>query len=497
MAEANSVDKDYLKEINVNRSGKPTSEEYRRALRMKLGSTVGWVDYSKKGVDVDLLPHFQYLDWNIDVTAISTMASVLANQLFQDRKSEIVDGVKSAIQSMEEEVNAEIQNKVLPAVREHVREILDIRASLKTPDFRASIENVMVKKDGGQGHVEMDNQGDGVKRHIWYALLKMNAERLGKRDVCEGSVSKSYIWAFDEPETHLYPPSQRSFFETLKKLAIGEVQVVLSTHSTIFVDRADLNSIRCISLLKSFTTTEDAHSGSDVLSFLGVRNSDFLFFNKFLIVEGPTEMILIPHLYSLYAKRSLSDDGIGLISLGGSGNRKASIASLEQAFEGYGGGFRKLSVYIFDQDEVGPNLNQATHENIFFIGRQAIEDSILSSVWVKVVNKWLLENNIDASIPVDWFDAQLAEIPAHVIGASKYPESDKLYGRLKRKITEVQDELHRASGGVCDEDYYKSRPRFPDKGAFWGRMLADEIDSLDQVSSNFATAFTSLQRDIG
>ncbi len=50
-----------------------------------------------------------------------------------------------------------------------------------------------------------------------------------------------FVYGLEEPEQHLHPELAREFFDTLKTLS-KDNQVFLTTHSTIFVDKAELSS---------------------------------------------------------------------------------------------------------------------------------------------------------------------------------------------------------------------------------------------------------------
>jgi hypothetical protein len=122
---------------------------------------------------------------------------------------------------------------------------------------------------------------------------------------------------------------------------------------------------------------------------LGIKNSDFLFFDKFLAVEGDTEYEFIPFLYKLRYGRTLFEDGIQIINLKG----KDQCKNNKQILENILSDFRKTNdkiYYLFDND------TGLTGNGIFTSGIYDVEDSILNKVWIKFV-----KDNCDIDITED------------------------------------------------------------------------------------------------
>ena len=65
---------------------------------------------------------------------------------------------------------------------------------------------------------------------VWFSLIKAKSES------SEEGTDNKFIWAFDEPETHLYPSAQRELFDILKKIfghSCREVQLTSSVHPPV------------------------------------------------------------------------------------------------------------------------------------------------------------------------------------------------------------------------------------------------------------------------
>ena len=100
-----------------------------------------------------------------------------------------------------------------------------------------------------------------------------------------------FIFGVEEPELHLHPELARRVFGIFKKIS-KENQIFLSTHSTIFVDQAELANTWIVNKRGKETSFNRIKSDEDlrkILFELGVRPSDIFFFNGIIFVEGPSD----------------------------------------------------------------------------------------------------------------------------------------------------------------------------------------------------------------
>ncbi|OLQ77461.1 hypothetical protein BIT28_07415 [Photobacterium proteolyticum] len=361
--------------VNDNGEGRFSIYEKMRSILNTVPCTFKFVkfgdDAKQKKWKVDLqvaYPEYAYLSWNESLEGITKAA----NAILSDSIEVEVNRAKKISARLRTRAQTKINQKLEElGIHNEVPSIQSISASVNF-ELKNQLTDLFVGKDSSEDNVHIDNQGEGIKRQIWFALLKLQAEQ-------SGTSNKRYVWCFDEPETHLHPKAQREFISTLRLLSAQHFQVIVSTHSTIFVNASKLEDINTFRINNSYTQIGAIGEVEDIFDSLGVMNSDFLFFNKFLIVEGNTEQALIPMLYHQYTGSTLREDNIQQINLKGCTNEDIANDLLDCLIDG----FAKrddISVYIFDAD-----TNKQENEQVFVVGKQDLEDSLPVTIWPSIV----------------------------------------------------------------------------------------------------------------
>lgn len=338
-------------------------------------------------------------------------------------------------------------------------------------DVKEKISDIMVTKTFSDGPIHLENQGEGLKRQIWFSLIKAKSD-----DSVESN--NKFIWAFDEPETHLYPGAQREFFDILNKISLGNVQTLISTHSTIFIDKSNLNKINSVKQeANGYTEINKCEDIEAIYSSLNVKNSDFLFHDKFLIVEGDTEQYLIPKLYEIYTSSTLIKDNIQLVNIQGKDKWDMNKAIIDKVVTG----FKKTDqyvVYLFDNDMRYKIGEAAILNNMFFVGDQDIEDAIDNSIWVEILNEFYKDSLIFKLEEIEGFKN---EVVKGVEGNS----NQKFYSILKNKIRNKFIGL-----GL---DPLIQLP-LPSKGSESADFLLSSIVNIDNIPLVIRNAFDELRK---
>lgn len=460
---------------NINGAGRLSKYERIKAIYQNADPELGytWVEYKPEKKDRPAFPEFRYLDWTCSLEDIKKQANdLLADRItsaFEDIKQE----VENKVRDLEISINEELRTNLLEEIIAIVPSLTRITAKLSPAEILPKVSDILVEKNTSDNLIHIESQGEGIKRQIWYGLLKAQARRLADNQ----SGRKEYIWAFDEPETHLYPGAQREFFDLLREAAAGGVQIILSTHSTIFVDKTSLQDLKKVVLQNGYSDINLCQDPDDVHRSLQVKNSDFLFHDKFLVVEGPSEVNLIPHMYTIYSGgRTLFEDNIQLINLEGSGN----TATNKRLFANIMADFQKDTnsiVYIFDKDQQASMDSDLADSIKFYLGTQDMEDSIASSVWVAVINEYLDEKELSA---IRISEEDINQIKDSITPSST-SEHDKFVKKLGKRLIQIQ-------GDSENKEYLPSKPEL-------SMRVCRHISSMNQICPQLIAAFDALSEN--
>ncbi|MBE0415161.1 MAG: ATP-dependent endonuclease [Dehalococcoidia bacterium] len=188
-------------------------------------------------------------------------------------------------------------------------------------------------RDAAGIEVELGNRGLGIQRLTWVAFFNYRVQKPSR----EGLEAKPYVFAMEEPEVFLHPGAQRELFYALRRNSEAGTQVLVSSHSPIFVDRSSL--ARVILLRRDANGVAKAFhaAGSDISEEelvqavkleLGLRNSDYFFANCVLLVDGDTEEAAYPQLARKFLGKEPDEIGLQIVKLGGKTNARLFIQAL-------------------------------------------------------------------------------------------------------------------------------------------------------------------------
>lgn len=376
-AELNKLVSDELKKKinNRNGEGKPSVFEKVEVLYLNSSNPLEkrWVNIELKEYR-PLLPEFEAFTWNFDLNSIYSLAS----SFIDSEDKEKIRAIRENADTIEKEISHKIKDKMVPTlnvIQGSVPSIKDLFAKIYI-DISHKITDVLVRKAGFEGDIHVESQGEGLKRQIWFSLLKSRAQQA----IDDGGVTSNFIWTFDEPEIHLYPKAQREFFESLKQLASKGFQIFINTHSSIFVNKAALSNVYLVSVADGESYINRCQKTSEVTKSLEVLNSDILFYNKFMLVEGITEISFFSTLMRLIHNKDLSSLNTKLIELGGGSKTKVALAALLKILDETNHKSESLLI-LLDKDQEPEHRELSNHYNIDFFGRYDIEDHLPNEVW--------------------------------------------------------------------------------------------------------------------
>lgn len=207
---------------------------------------------------------------------------------------------------------------------------ITVKVHVPTPELREILKNGTIRVFEGPETVPRDVTwlGHGAQRSIQMALVRQLAEV--KSTAVTGS--STTLLLIDEPELYLHPHGVEQVRAALKSLSTSGYQVVFATHSPLMVSQDDVPNALMLQKSGTYGTVcrrrladavravlADAQAQAEIL-FEFENLSGVLFSDSVLVVEGATEVRLLPELFLASEKRSLGGAKIGLVVPRGSGS---------------------------------------------------------------------------------------------------------------------------------------------------------------------------------
>lgn len=216
----------------------------------------------------------------------------------------------------------------------------------------------------------IQNQGHGVQRSVIFSLIETLGRQAAKFEDEGGHLNhRATILLFEEPELFLHPHLMRRMSDALKTISQSDqYQVIISTHSPVFVDVAnDPQSLAIFRKNDQVNVTQlvtDPFQGKEseretlraMLNFHPTVCEAF-FANRTVLVEGDSELAVLNHSSELIQKYGIQLEEIRdttIVSCAG----KWTIIPMARLLSAFGIGYR----VIHDQD-----INSRTPEQLAVI----------------------------------------------------------------------------------------------------------------------------------
>ncbi|MFB9271043.1 MULTISPECIES: ATP-dependent nuclease [Flavobacteriaceae] len=263
-----------------------------------------------------LLPDVELFvsDYGLEADTKFKSNSVSEIQLYLDEESK----EEKKLDLVKKEIESEMQ-KEASSVKSYMKTYV---SSLKSVEIKPTISwkdaiksvDVSFQFDGDDKLIPMSHKGTGYRRLFMVARFRYLAEKK------KGS---NIIYLIEEPETFLHPSAQEDLINAFRDLS-EENQIIISTHSPIFVGATDINSVvLCKKEEQStyVTTTEENKIDfiNEIIKELGVKPSFNLRddFEKILFVEGKDDLEFYKKVTSELLEKNLEEKAL-ILPVGGS-----------------------------------------------------------------------------------------------------------------------------------------------------------------------------------
>ena len=105
---------------------------------------------------------------------------------------------------------------------------------------------------------------------------------------------KPNVFLVEEPEIYLHPALETSMMRYLKTIS-ASAQVFITTHSTNFLDTAEMKNVYLVSKAKSTQVQKLNFEEAEIQipHELGIRLSSLFLFDRLVFVEGPSDEAIL------------------------------------------------------------------------------------------------------------------------------------------------------------------------------------------------------------
>ena len=276
------------------------------------------------------------------ITSPSNTSGKTDYELLLDQIKEFQKSVMTAVNKETDNIEKNI-NRYLAGVFHNYVISLDAKPEINvektyTP-FKETPDLYMGPEGGFMSRISA--QGSGARRTLMWTALKYIAEN-GDKD------ERPHVLLLDEPELCLHPSAIRDAQKTLYDLPkIGNWQVMVTTHSPIFIDlsrdnttiirvsRNNVDEVKSTVLFRP-ENAKLSDNDKDNLKLLNVCDSyvhEFFFGGRIVVVEGDTEYTAFSQLKIMYAGEY---DDVHIIRARGKGVIPSVVKILNQFTADYG-----------------------------------------------------------------------------------------------------------------------------------------------------------------
>jgi putative ATP-dependent endonuclease of the OLD family len=290
------------------------------------------------GADRTLDKHLSFYDW----TLIGRIRKAFHKRVSDDSKKELEEKFEEIIQSFSKVPGfdqfrndfSNYYNELAPYSKSKLK--IDFKPFSPANYFK-TLQIIASEPSLGNKPIDLDELGEGARNLVLLSLLRSYAKNF------KGTNELSGILALEEPELFLHPHARRHLFYILHEIAKNGVQVIISTHSSSFIDTEYFDEIgrvvkitnaqgydetNIIMTSKAALVKKCHDTGVPILkadensivefykTTSNIRLNEGFFAKCLILVEGETEELALPEFLN---NRGINCDalGISIISVNG------------------------------------------------------------------------------------------------------------------------------------------------------------------------------------
>lgn len=281
--------------IDIPKRGTPAFSNVENKLKI--------IEYVCSKIDFNFIPAVRTEHDALRVVELLIEKQLLTLELNPEYKE-----ATHTMERLQQDVLNGISAQLVGPLQEFLPSVRDVQIHLQKDQRRSSLRhsaNVII--DDGTP-TPLQQKGDGIKSLTALAMLNIPTSR-----------DRVSVIAIEEPESHLHPESARQLYETINALSVNH-QVVLTTHSPLFVNRSNLKE----NIIVDSGKATPVKKIKDIRDVLGTKVSDNLInAEHVLVVEGEDDKIalekLLPQM-SESIKKAIQNGTLIIDDMSGTGN---------------------------------------------------------------------------------------------------------------------------------------------------------------------------------
>lgn len=281
--------------IDIPKRGTPAFSNVENKLKI--------IEYVCFKIDFNFIPAVR-----TEHDALRVVESLIEKQLLTlESNPEYIEATHK-IECLQQGVLDRISAQLIAPLQEFLPSVRDVQIHLQKDQRRSAFRRSadVVIDDGTP--TPLQQKGDGIKSLTALAMLNIPT-----------SHDRVSVIAIEEPESHLHPESARQLYETINALSVNH-QVVLTTHSPLFVNRSNLKENIIVDSGKAIPVKKI----KEIRDILGTKVSDNLVnAENVLIVEGEDDRIVLEKILpqmSESIKKAIQNGTLIIDDMGGAGN---------------------------------------------------------------------------------------------------------------------------------------------------------------------------------
>jgi putative ATP-dependent endonuclease of OLD family len=366
------------------------------------------------------------------------LSPILESGGFDNEIYEKKQELRESLEETTESVGSQLTNH-LKSHLENISQVKMLPGDIRVD--KAISPNIRLHDDHLEESIDISERGSGVGSLLQLSMMQAYVDF---------QVNEGYMLLFEEPGNFLHPSAERKMLDALRDIAAGGGQVVITTHSQVFIDNradADMYLTRRNSGITEFQKLEQ--EGFEAVREIGARNSDILQSDFVIYVEGPSDVEIVETI----GRRAIDDwydQNVTVQHLGGTENMihcdPKKLKKINRNF-----------VILLDSDR--KNEDDSLKSKVVSLRDRAQE----AGVPCHVLQKREIENYFNSDAVADVLD-----LPAEIVEIRDYQDVENYIGH---KIAE-----HRDLNVESSNDYKKQ-----EHGRLITQKMYDRGHSINEI----------------